>query len=126
MIIILPVDGRSALASYFIANDVALPGSKGPGSLLASEKLGLSKFTWNSHFSISGFLKSIELGLAPGTHLIGPYGMGAVDLPYNKHVYSIPSGLVNFRIALLSPIVKGSYLTFTDTSTPFVESAAAA
>lgn len=45
----------------------------GPGSLEASEKLGLSNVIWNSHFSLRGFLKSIATGLAPGTHLIGPY-----------------------------------------------------
>ena len=53
-------------------------------------------------------------------------GIGAVDLPYSKHVYSIPSGLVSLRIALASPIVNGSYLTFTETSSPFGESAATA
>lgn len=51
------------------------------------------------------------------------YGIGAVDLPNNKQVYSMPSALVSFKIALLSPIVYGSYLTFTEISTPFAESA---
>jgi len=44
----------------------------GPGSLEAREKLGLSKVTANSHFSLSGFLKSIAAGLAPGGHFTGP------------------------------------------------------
>jgi hypothetical protein len=61
----------------------------------------------NSHFSISGFLKSIVLGFAPGTHLIGPYGLGAVEFPYNMHVYSIPSGLINLSSALQFPIENG-------------------
>ena len=46
------------------------------------------------------------------------YGTGAVDLPKSKQVYSMPSGELSFMIALLSPIVYGSYLIFTDTSTP--------
>ena len=46
--------------------------SIGPGSFEASEKLALSKVIWNSHFSFRGFLKSIDIGFAPGTHLIGP------------------------------------------------------
>lgn len=53
-------------------------------------------------------------------------GIGAVDFPYKRQVYSMPSGLVSLSIALLSPIVKGSYLTLTETSTPFGESAAGA
>jgi len=40
--------------------------------LLAKEKLGLSKVTKNSHFSINGFLNSIAAGLAPAGHLNGP------------------------------------------------------
>ena len=47
--------------------------SIGPGSFEANEKLGLSNVIWNSHFSLSGFLKSIATGFAPGTHFIGPY-----------------------------------------------------
>jgi len=53
-------------------------------------------------------------------------GSGAVDLPRRRQVYSMPSGLVSLRIALVSPIVNGSYLTFTRISTPLAESAAAA
>lgn len=49
-----------------------------------------------------------------------------MDFPNNKHVYSMPSGLFNLRIALLSPIVNGSYLILTDTSIPLLESARAA
>ena len=124
--IILPVLGKSGLASYLICRFVTLPGSIGPGNFDANEKLGLSKVTWNSHFSFSGFLKSTPTGFAPGTHLIGPYGRGALDFPYNRQVYSIPSGLVSLMMALLSPIVNGSYLTLTDTSIPFGESAAGA
>ena len=41
-------------------------------------------------------------------------------------MYSIPSGLLNFKIALESPIVNGSYLTPQETSTPLPESAAGA
>jgi hypothetical protein len=103
-----------------------LPGSSGPGSLEASEKLLLSKVTWKSHFSFNGFLKSTAAGLAPTGHLIGPYGCGAVDLPNKRHVYSIPSGLVSLRTPLLSPIVYGSYRILHETSTPFLFSAAGA
>ena len=71
--IILPVVGRSGFASYFIWRLVTLPGSIGPGSFEAREKLGLSKVTTNSHFSLSGFLKSMPAGFAPGGHLTGPY-----------------------------------------------------
>ena len=53
-------------------------------------------------------------------------GRGAVALPSSRQVYSMPSGLVNLIIALVSPIVNGSYLTFTMISTPLGESAAAA
>lgn len=67
-----PVVGRSAFASNLIYKPVTLPGSNGPGSLEANEKLGLSKVTVNSHFSFRGFLKSTDTGLAPGAHLIGP------------------------------------------------------
>jgi hypothetical protein len=98
----------------------------GPGSFEASEKLGLSKVTMNSHFSFNGFLKSIPAGFAPGGHLTGPCGSGAVALPNRRQLYSIPSGEVSFMIALVSPIVNGSYLTFTKISTPLAESAAAA
>ena len=38
----------------------------------------------------------------------------------------MPSGLVNFRTPLLSPMVKGSYRTLTYSSIPFYDSAAAA
>ena len=70
--IILPVVGNSGLASYLICKLVILPGSRGPGSFDASEKLLLSNVTWKSHFSFSGFLKSTAAGLAPAGHLIGP------------------------------------------------------
>ncbi len=79
--IILPVVGRSGLASYLIWRPTTLPGSMGPGSLEAREKLGLSKVTMNSHFSLSGFLKSMLAGLAPGGHFTGPCGRGARALP---------------------------------------------
>lgn len=114
-----PVLGRSAFASYLIYRFVTLPGSKGPGSFEASEKFVLSKVTAKSHFSLRGFLKSIPTGLAPGTHLMGPYGCGASDFPNRRQEYSMPSGLVSFSRPLLSPIVNGSYLTFTCKSTPF-------
>merc|ERR1711976_792316 len=46
-----------------------LPGPLDPGKVTAlqikydaSEKLGLSKVTWNSHFSLRGFLKSTAAG----------------------------------------------------------------
>jgi hypothetical protein len=67
-----PVLGRSALPSYLIWKLVTLPGSRGPGNLLASEKLLLSKVTTKSLFSFRGFLKSIPAGFAPIGHLIGP------------------------------------------------------
>ena len=67
-----PVLARSGFASYFICKFVIFPGSNGPGSFDANEKLGLSKVMTNSHFSLSGFLKSRAAGLAPGGHLIGP------------------------------------------------------
>ena len=70
--IMRPVLGSSGFASYLIWRAVTLPGSRGPGSLEASEKLGLSKVTWNSHFSLRGFLKSTAAGLAPAGHLMGP------------------------------------------------------
>lgn len=54
------------------------------------------------------------------------YGFGAIASPFKIQVYSIPSGLVNFKIALLYPIVKGSYLILTDISTPFGLSAGGA
>jgi len=121
-----PVVGRSALPSYLIYKLVTFWGSRGPGSLLASEKFALSKVTTNSLFSLSGFLKSIAAGLAPTGHLIGPWGWGADDLPNNIALYSIPSVLVSLRIPLLSPIVNGSYLMFTWHSTPLKLSAAGA
>jgi len=49
-----------------------------------------------------------------------------VDFPIRRQVYSMPSGLVSFKIDLLSPIVKGSNLILTVISMPFNESAAAA
>lgn len=121
-----PVVGRSGLPSYLICKLVTLPGSSGPGNLLASEKFALSKVTRNSLFSLSGFLKSMPAGLAPTGHLIGPCGCGAEDLPNNIALYSMPSGEVNLRIPLLSPIVYGSYLMLTWHSTPLKLSAAGA
>lgn len=70
--IMRPVVGKSGLASYLICRAVILPGSRGPGSFEAREKLALSNATRNSHFSFNGFLKSTEFGLAPAGHLIGP------------------------------------------------------
>lgn len=67
-----PVLNKSPFASYFICKLVALPGSRGPGSFEANEKLGLSNVTENSHFSFNGFLKSIAAGLGPAGHLTGP------------------------------------------------------
>jgi hypothetical protein len=72
--IMRPVEGRSLFPSYLICKLVTLPGSSGPGNLLASEKFALSKVTTNSLFSFKGFLKSIAAGLAPIGHLIGPCG----------------------------------------------------
>jgi hypothetical protein len=43
--IILPVVGKSGLASYLSWKFVTLPGSIGPGSFEAREKLGLSNVT---------------------------------------------------------------------------------
>ena len=47
--------------------------SRTPGGFDANEKLGLSKVTVNSTFSIRGFLNGILVGFAPGTIRIGPY-----------------------------------------------------
>jgi len=79
--IMRPVRGNSAFPSNFTYRLVILPGSSGPGSFEASEKFALSKVTRNSHFSLSGFLKSTPAGFAPVGHLIGPYGCGAVAFP---------------------------------------------
>lgn len=103
--IIRPVEGKSLLPSYLIYKLVILPGSRGPGNLLAREKFALSKVTTNSLFSFKGFLKSMAAGLAPIGHLIGPWGYGADDLPKSIALYSIPSGQVNLRMPLESPIV---------------------
>lgn len=100
-----PVLGMSAFASYLIWKLVVLPGSSRPAGFEASWKFGLSNTAVNSTFSISGFLKSMPIGLAPAGTLIGPWGYGALDLPNSIQVYSIPSGEISFRIALLSPIV---------------------
>ena len=70
--IMRPVLGRSALPSYLIWKLITLLGSRGPGNLLASEKLLLSKVTTKSLFSLRGVLKSIPAGFAPMGHLIGP------------------------------------------------------
>lgn len=104
-----PVLGKSAFPSYFICKLVTLPGSRGPGNLLAKLKLVLSKLTTNSTFSFKGFLKSMPTGLAPIGHLIGPYGYGADDLPYKRQLYSKPSAQVSLRMPLESPMVNGSY-----------------
>jgi hypothetical protein len=69
-----PVVGMSGFPSNLICRLVTLPGSSGPGSFEASEKLALSNVTLKSHFSFNGFLKSIPAGLAPTGHLIGPWG----------------------------------------------------
>jgi hypothetical protein len=79
--IMRPVLSKSPLASYLICKLVDFPGSRGPGSFDAREKLGLSNVTANSHFSFNGFLKSIAAGFGPAGHFTGPYGCGAVDFP---------------------------------------------
>lgn len=79
----------------------------------------MSKVTTNSDFSARGFLKSIPIGFPPACKtLIGPYGWGAVECPWRMQPYSIPSGDTSLRIALLNPMLLGSNLTFTFTSSP--------
>lgn len=87
------------------------------GDLTLVVKDGLSIRIVNSYASKNGFLKSIVGGLGP-CNLNGPLGCGDNVYPYNKQVYSPPSGDVIVIKLLNSDRDEGSNFIFKPTSTP--------